>query len=87
MTTATLPKCTTLAEIAATWPPTASVAEVAAVSGFSKSALYAAIARGECPFQTLQVGGKTRIITASLLRVMSGEPDPQPPAPAGLRVA
>ncbi|SCK37242.1 hypothetical protein H181DRAFT_03149 [Streptomyces sp. WMMB 714] len=73
---------TTLAEISATWAPTASVREAARVAGYSDSALYAAIARGECPFQTIKVGGKTRILTASLVRVLSGEPDPTPPASA-----
>ncbi|MFF0704990.1 helix-turn-helix domain-containing protein [Streptomyces tendae] len=83
MTTATA----TLAEISATWAPTASVAEAAAASGYSAAHLYRAIAKGECPFQTIRVGGKIRIITASLIRVLSGEPDPVPPAPSALRVA
>ncbi|MFJ7242838.1 helix-turn-helix domain-containing protein [Streptomyces olivaceus] len=73
MTTATPIRTTTLAEIAASWAPTASVADAAAASGYSKAHLYRAISRGECPFRTIQVGGKIRIITASLVRVLSGE--------------
>lgn len=68
----------TLDEIRSTWPPTVSVPQAARAAGYADSTLYAAIARGECPFQTIRLGGgKTRVITASLVRVLSGEPELQ----------
>ena len=47
--------------------PTATVREVAQLTGYSTDALYEAIARGESPWKTLRVGRAIRIPTGPLL--------------------
>jgi predicted DNA-binding transcriptional regulator AlpA len=68
----------TLAEIR-NWPATVSVTRAALALGCSKSSLYELLRRGEAPVRTLKLGpGRTVVLTASLVRVLSGEPDPAP---------
>ncbi len=44
--------------------------------GFSRSKGYALIRNGEFPCRVLRIGRKTRVVTASLLRVLeSGVPE------------
>ncbi|MET7639339.1 helix-turn-helix domain-containing protein [Streptomyces sp. NPDC005438] len=76
------PDVAALAEFAATRSLTVSVAEASRVVGVGTSTAYEAIKRGDFPFQTIKVGGKVRVVTASIVRVLSGEPDPTPPAAA-----
>lgn len=53
------------------WSATISVAQAAAALGVSKSHLYALIAAGESPLDTIPLGAnRQRIITASLLRIL-----------------
>ncbi|MFF9087744.1 helix-turn-helix transcriptional regulator [Streptomyces sp. NPDC014991] len=78
----------TLAEIRTTWPATVSVEKCAAALGISRGHLYELIKRGESPVQYLALGsGRKVFLTASLVRVLSGDPDPHPPAPAALVAA
>lgn len=62
----------TLAEIRS-WPATVSVAKAALALGCSKSHLHDLIRRGEAPVKTLAFPRRHVIITAHLVRVLSGE--------------
>ena len=62
----------TLAEVRA-WPATASVPQAATALGCSKAQLYELIRRGESPVKTLSLGKRHVVITADLVRVLSGE--------------
>ena len=62
-----------LAEVAG-WPPTITPAEAAPVLGISRRSVYQAISDGTFPAQTLKVGGRIHVVTASLLAVLSAEP-------------
>lgn len=64
----------TLAEIR-NWPATVSVAEAARALGCSKSHLHDLIRRGESPVKTLDFPNRHVVITAHLVRVLSGEED------------
>ncbi|WP_338117131.1 helix-turn-helix domain-containing protein [Streptomyces viridochromogenes] len=64
------------AHIRATWSGTASVEEAAQAFGLSRSKSYDLVRRGEFPCRVLRIGRATRVVTASLLRVLeSGEPE------------
>ncbi|MFF9900974.1 helix-turn-helix transcriptional regulator [Streptomyces longispororuber] len=76
------------AHIRATWGGTGSVEDASRAFGFSRAKGYDLVRRGEFPCRVLRIGRSTRVVTASLLRVLdSGEPeyggtnDPDP-APA-----
>ncbi|WP_405436685.1 helix-turn-helix domain-containing protein [Streptomyces avidinii] len=62
----------TLAEIRQ-WPATVSVVQAAPALGCSKSQLYELIKRGEAPVKTLSFGRRYVVITADLVRLLSGE--------------
>lgn len=62
----------TLAEVRG-WPAVVSVPRGGSAAGLSKSHSYELIARGEFPFKVLKVGGSLRVLTASIIRVLSGE--------------
>ncbi|MFJ1788386.1 helix-turn-helix domain-containing protein [Streptomyces anulatus] len=62
----------TLEEIRA-WPATVSVPDAAKALGISKSHLLVLIKRGESPVRTLSFGARYRVITADLVRLLSGE--------------
>ncbi|MET9559972.1 MULTISPECIES: helix-turn-helix transcriptional regulator [Streptomyces] len=81
-------KIPTLAEIEGTWPPHTNVPDAALVLGCSTSQAYAMIKRHEFPAKVIRFGkGRVVVVTASLVRVLRGEPDPQPPAPSALVAA
>ncbi|GGU13836.1 helix-turn-helix transcriptional regulator [Streptomyces violascens] len=64
------------AYIRATWGGTGSVEEASAAFGFSRAKGYDLVRRGEFPCRVLRIGRSTRVVTASLLRVLdSGEPE------------
>ncbi|WTA76583.1 helix-turn-helix domain-containing protein [Streptomyces sp. NBC_00838] len=64
------------ARIRATWDGTGSVADASKALGFSRAKGYDLVSRGEFPCRVLKVGRSTRVVTASLLRVLdSGEPE------------
>lgn len=61
----------TLEEIRA-WPATVDVPRGADALGVSRSHAYELAKRGEFPARTIQVGGRIRVITASLIRLLEG---------------
>lgn len=61
----------TLDEIRA-WEATVPPSKAAQALGISKSHLNALIKRGEAPVKVLQLGGRNRVITASLVRLLEG---------------
>jgi hypothetical protein len=62
----------TLAEIRK-WPATVSVADAARAIGCSRSHLYERVKRGDSPVKTIPVGTRYVVITADLVRLLSGE--------------
>ncbi|WP_373429408.1 hypothetical protein [Streptomyces sp. V4I23] len=59
-----------------TWGGTGSVEDASRAFGFSRAKGYELIRRGEFPCRVLRIGRGTRVVTASLLRVLdSGEPE------------
>ena len=69
----TKPSQPTLADIRK-WPATVSIAKAATAIGCSSTFLYDRIKRGECPVMTIAVGARHVVITADLVRLLSGEP-------------
>ncbi|MFK8909429.1 helix-turn-helix transcriptional regulator [Streptomyces sp. YS-3] len=62
--------------IRATWAGTGSVEDASRAFGFSRAKGYDLVRRGEFPCRVLRIGRSTRVVTASLLRVLdSGEPE------------
>ncbi|MGA5374480.1 helix-turn-helix domain-containing protein [Streptomyces griseoincarnatus] len=62
--------------IRATWDGTGSVEDASRALGFSRAKGYDLIRRGEFPCRVLRIGRTTRVVTASLLRVLeSGVPE------------
>ncbi|MFF4425046.1 helix-turn-helix transcriptional regulator [Streptomyces sp. NPDC001549] len=55
------------------WPATVSVAEAARAIGCSRSHLYERVKCGESPVKTIPVGTRHVVITADLVRLLSGE--------------
>jgi len=62
----------TLADIRK-WPATCSVSDAARAIGCSRSHLYERCKRGDSPVKTIQVGSRYVVITADLIRLLSGE--------------
>ena len=60
------------------WPATTSVTRAAEALGVSASHLYALIAAGQSPVDTIPLGSRCRVVTASLIRVLN----PRPAEPA-----
>lgn len=54
------------------WPATVSVPKAATVLGVSSSHLYELIRRGEAPVKLVPLGGRHRVITASLVLLLEG---------------
>jgi len=68
--------CYTPTHIRATWDGTGSVEDASRALGFSRAKGYELVRRGEFPCRVLRIGRTTRVVTASLLRVLeSGEPE------------
>ncbi|MEU7473478.1 hypothetical protein C1708_06145 [Streptomyces sp. DH-12] len=64
------------AHIPATWNGTGSVEDAARAFGFSRAKGYDLIRRGRFPCRVLRIGRSSRVVTASLLRMLeSGEPE------------
>lgn len=70
------PSQPTLAEIRK-WPATVSVAEAARAIGCSKSHLHERIKRGDSPVKTIPLGTRHVVITADLVRLLSGDAEQQ----------
>lgn len=54
------------------WPATVSVPKAATALGVSKSHLHALIKSREAPVKLVPLGGRHRVITASLVRLLEG---------------
>lgn len=65
----------TLADVQA-WPATVPVPQAALALGCSRSELYEQIKRGTAPVRTLEFGRRRIVITADLVRLLSGEGQP-----------
>ncbi|MFF7899752.1 helix-turn-helix domain-containing protein [Streptomyces sp. NPDC088817] len=64
------------AHIRATWHGTGSVEDASRALGFSRAKGYDLIRSGQFPCRVLRIGRNTRVVTASLLRVLeSGDPE------------
>ncbi|MFD6172072.1 helix-turn-helix transcriptional regulator [Streptomyces coeruleorubidus] len=61
----------TLAEVRK-WPATVSVTDAARAIGCSRSHLYERVKRGDSPVKTIDVGTRHVVITADLVRLLSG---------------
>lgn len=55
-----------------TWPATVDPATGAAPFGISRSYAYDLIKQGKFPAQVLEVGGRKRVVTASILQILGG---------------
>lgn len=64
-----------------TWPATVDVATASRAIGISRSYGYELAKRGEFPVRSLAVGGKTRVLTADLMRVLGISPESSEAAP------
>lgn len=64
-------KAPTLDEIRA-WPITIDVADAALALGVSRATAYGLIKRKEFLVDTIDVGGRIRVLTASLISVLEG---------------
>ncbi|GAA1528491.1 hypothetical protein GCM10009730_42170 [Streptomyces albidochromogenes] len=62
----------TLAEVRS-WPATVSIPRAAKALGCSKSHLHERIKQGNSPVKTIPFGSRHVVITADLVRVLSGE--------------
>ncbi|MDN5917093.1 MAG: helix-turn-helix domain-containing protein [Pseudonocardia sp.] len=56
------------------WSATVDVPTACAAFGVSRSYGYELVKRGEFPARTLKVGGRVRVITASVLAELEGVP-------------
>lgn len=66
----------TLAERLRATGPTLDVRPTAELIGISGAALYEAIRRGDAPVRAIRVGGRIKIVTASVVELLCGSPDP-----------
>lgn len=55
------------------WPATVDPATGGAAFGISRSYAYELVRRGEFPAKVLKVGGKSRVVTASILAALDAE--------------
>ena len=65
----------TLAEIREQWPAAVDVPNAGAAFGLSRSHAYELVARGEFPAIVIKLGSRYRVLTESIIRVLSGEVD------------
>lgn len=63
----------TLAEIRNKWPATVAITTAAHAIGCSSSYLYDQIRKGTSPVKTIPVGKRHVVVTADLVRLLSGE--------------
>ncbi|MGV9427476.1 helix-turn-helix domain-containing protein [Streptomyces sp. NPDC003656] len=78
-----MPANTVTLEEIRTWPATVSVSTAAPALGISRSTLYELIRTGLAPVKVLPLGGTTRVVTNSLIRVLeTGDPEATQAVPA-----
>lgn len=56
-----------------TWPATVSVRQACWAIGISGAWGYQLVAQGEFPCEVLRLGGRTRVVTASLVALLGGD--------------
>lgn len=61
----------TLAEIQESWPAAVGLATAGAAFGLSRSYSYELASRGSFPATVIKVGSRYRVVTASIIRVLS----------------
>lgn len=61
----------TLTEIRTSWPPTVDVPTAALAFGISRSHAYDLVVRGQFPAKVIKVGSRYRVITESIVAVLS----------------
>lgn len=69
------------------WPATVDVATASAAIGISRSYGYELAKRGEFPVKSLAVGGKTRVLTSDLMRVLGITPESSEATPGRVATA
>jgi hypothetical protein len=62
----------TLAEIRE-WPATVSVPKAGTAWGMSRNQAYAMAKRGDFPATVYRIGSRYQVVTASIIRALSGE--------------
>lgn len=65
-------ECPTLAEILR-WSATVDVPKGGSAWGLSRSSSYEAVKNGTFPAKVIKVGGRYRVVTASIIRALSDE--------------
>jgi predicted DNA-binding transcriptional regulator AlpA len=66
----------TLAEIRDQWPATVDVPTAGKAFGISRSHAYELVKRGQFPAKVIQVGSRYRVITESIIQVLSNHSAP-----------
>lgn len=69
------------------WQAAVDIAQAATAFGISKSHAYALLDRGEFPAKAIRVGGRWKVLTASIINVLSGEAPPTARPPPDFRSA
>jgi predicted DNA-binding transcriptional regulator AlpA len=64
----------TLDEITTSWPATVDVPQAGRAFGISKSHSYDLVSCGEFPARVIKVGGRYRVVTASIIKALSDDP-------------
>lgn len=62
-----------LEEIRTSWPPLVNLTTAATAFRISTGTAYELDNRGEFPAEVIRVGSRRRVLTASIVRVLSGE--------------
>lgn len=55
------------------WPAAVNVEDYARAFGISRAGAYESIRAGTCPVRVVKVGGRIKVVTASILRVLDLE--------------
>lgn len=63
----------TLKEIRELWPATVDVPTAGIAFGLSRSHSYELVTRGEFPVKVIKVGSRYRVVTESIVEVLSSE--------------
>lgn len=58
------------------WPATVDIPKANTALGLSRAHGYALAQRGEYPARVLKVGGRYRVVTASIVRLLSESSEP-----------
>lgn len=56
------------------WPATVNVPRAGLAFGLTRSHAYDLASKGEFPARVIKVGGRYRVVTASIVKALSGDP-------------